>query len=224
MKRLGYTRFVAQGGDRGCGHGADGAAAASGTARHPHQHASDGTTRDCKGAASAARRRPASRPRRHAWDQLDFFYKHGLGYATRWRTAHKRRTRSRIRRSAWRPGCSTTTRQLQAHRTGVRRTAEGLTRDDILDNTTLYWLTNTAVSSARLYWENKLNFFAPKMSPSRCRQRLSLMRSISSEELGGERVSQAHHYNRLEKGGHFAAWEQPQTFSEEFRAAFRALR
>ena len=81
----------------------------------------------------------------------------------RWRTARRRSTRSRIRRSAWRPGCSTTTRAATALIARVfDGQPEGLTRDDILDNVTLYWLTNTAVSSARLYWESKLAFFDAK--------------------------------------------------------------
>ena len=102
---------------------------------------------------------------------------------------------------------------------------EGLTRDDILDNITLYWLTNTAVSSARLYWENKLAFFAPK--------NVSIPVAVSAfpDDIYAAPRSWAEraypkliHYNKLPKGGHFAAWEQPQFFSEEVRAGFRPLR
>jgi hypothetical protein len=102
---------------------------------------------------------------------------------------------------------------------------EGLTRDDILDNVTLYWLTNTAVSSARLYWESKLAFFAPKGVA------IPVAVSAFPDELYTAPRSWAEkaypklmHYNRLPKGGHFAAWEQPQLLSEEIRAAFRSLR
>ncbi len=103
--------------------------------------------------------------------------------------------------------------------------SEGLTRDDILDNVTLYWLTNTAVSSARLYWESKLPFFAPKG--------VALPTAVSAfpDEIYTAPRSWAQraypkliHYNRLEKGGHFAAWEQPAAFSAELRAGFRPLR
>ena len=103
--------------------------------------------------------------------------------------------------------------------------AEGLTRDDILDNITLYWLTGTAVSSARLYWENKLAFFAP--------QNVTVPVAVSAfpDELyqcprsWAERAfPKLVHYNKLDKGGHFAAWEQPALFSAEVRAAFRSLR
>ncbi len=103
--------------------------------------------------------------------------------------------------------------------------AEGLTRNDILDNITLYWLTNTGVSSARLYWENKLAFFAPKHVA------IPVAVSVFPDDIYTAPRSWAEraypkliHYNKLAKGGHFAAWEQPQLFSEEVRAGFRSLR
>jgi pimeloyl-ACP methyl ester carboxylesterase len=102
---------------------------------------------------------------------------------------------------------------------------EGLTRDDVLDNVTLYWLTNTTVSSARLYWESKLDFFAPKHVA------IPVAVSAFPDELYQAPRSWAErayprliYYNKLDKGGHFAAWEQPQVFSEEIRAAFKPLR
>lgn len=102
---------------------------------------------------------------------------------------------------------------------------KGLTRDDVLDNITLYWLTNTAISSARLYWENKLAFFAPKNVA------IPVAVSVFPDDLYAAPrswVERAYpkliHYNKLDKGGHFAAWEQPQLFSEEVRAGFRPLR
>src|SRR5205823_4282775 len=103
--------------------------------------------------------------------------------------------------------------------------AEGLTRNDVLDNITLYWLTNTAVSSARLYWENKLPFFDVK--------NLTIPVAVSAypDEIYQAPRSWAQrafpkliYYNRPEKGGHFAAWEQPQSFCDEMRAAFRPVR
>ncbi len=102
---------------------------------------------------------------------------------------------------------------------------EGLTRDDILDNITLYWLTNTAVSSFRLYWENKLSFVVTKNVA------IPVAVSVFPDELYTVSRSWAEraypkliHYNRLDKGGHFAAWEQPQIFCEEVRTGFRSLR
>ena len=102
---------------------------------------------------------------------------------------------------------------------------EGLTRDDILDNITLYWVTNTGVSSARLYWENSFAFFAPKHVA------IPVAVSAFPDELYQAPRSWAEkaypkliHYNKLDKGGHFAAWEQPEAFTAELRAAFKSLR
>ena len=101
----------------------------------------------------------------------------------------------------------------------------GLSREDVLENITLYWLTNTAISSARLYWENKLAFFSPKG--------VAIPTAVSAfpDELYQCPKSWAEraypnlvYYNKLDKGGHFAAWEQPQLFSQEVRAGFRSLR
>jgi pimeloyl-ACP methyl ester carboxylesterase len=106
---------------------------------------------------------------------------------------------------------------------------EGLTRDDVLDNVTLYWLTNTAISSARLYWDtaqaSSAGFFDPRGI------KIPVAVSAFPDEIYAAPRSWAEqaypkliHYNRLEKGGHFAAWEQPALFSAELRTAFRSLR
>jgi pimeloyl-ACP methyl ester carboxylesterase len=102
---------------------------------------------------------------------------------------------------------------------------EGLTQDDVLDNVMLYWLTNTAVSSARLYWESKLAFFAPKgvaipVAVSAFPDELYQAPRSWTERAYPKLI----HYSKVDKGGHFAAWEQPQLFSEEVRAGFRSLR
>ena len=104
--------------------------------------------------------------------------------------------------------------------------AEGLTRDDVLDNITLFWLTNTAISSARLYWEFPgLPFFSVKGVS------IPVAVSVFPDELYPAPRSWAEraypkliHYNKVDKGGHFAAWEQPQLLSEEVRSGFRSLR
>jgi len=102
---------------------------------------------------------------------------------------------------------------------------EGLTPDDVLDNITLFWLTNTGVSAARLYWENKLPFFTPKGV------KIPVVASAFPDELFQAPRSWAEQaypnlvrYNKLPKGGHFAAWEQPTFLTEEMRAGFRSLR
>ena len=103
--------------------------------------------------------------------------------------------------------------------------AGDLTRDDVLDNITLYWLTNTAISSARLYWENKTNLYLAA--------NVSIPAAVTvfpgeSFQAPQSWTKQAYHkliyFHRAEKGGHFAAWEQPQLFSQEVRAAFKTLR
>jgi pimeloyl-ACP methyl ester carboxylesterase len=100
-----------------------------------------------------------------------------------------------------------------------------LTRDEILDNITLYWLTNTGVSASRLYWEYGGGFFNAK----------GVLIPVAVTVFPGEQyqaprswAEQAYpnliYYNQVDRGGHFAAWEQPQLFTEEVRAAFRSLR
>jgi pimeloyl-ACP methyl ester carboxylesterase len=107
---------------------------------------------------------------------------------------------------------------------------EGLTRDDILDNVTLYWLTNTAISSARLYWDTRHNLPAGGFFDVRG-IKIPVAVSAFAEEIYQAPKSWAEkaypkliYYNRFSKGTHFAAWEQPQAFSEELRASFRSLR
>jgi pimeloyl-ACP methyl ester carboxylesterase len=102
---------------------------------------------------------------------------------------------------------------------------EGLTPDDVLDNITLFWLTNTGVSAARLYWENKLRFFVPKGV------KVPVVASAFPDELYQAPRSWAEQayphlirYTRLPRGGHFAAWEQPTLLCDEIRAGFRSLR
>jgi pimeloyl-ACP methyl ester carboxylesterase len=102
---------------------------------------------------------------------------------------------------------------------------EGLSRDDILDNITLYWLTNTAVSSARLYWEYKGGFFDVRGV------NIPVVVSVFPDEIYAAPETWARrayakliYFHKAAKGGHFAAWEQPTQFSEDLRAGFRSLR
>jgi len=102
---------------------------------------------------------------------------------------------------------------------------EGLSRDDVLDNITLTWLTNTAISSARIYWENKFGFFAPKgvgipVAVSAFPDEVCTTPKSWAEQAYPKLI----YYNKLEKGGHFAAWEQPALLVAEVRAAFKTLR
>jgi pimeloyl-ACP methyl ester carboxylesterase len=228
MKRLGYTQFVAQGGDWGNAVTEQMALQAPPELIGVATNMPATVPADIATALQFGEPPPAglSADERNAWDQLDFFYKHGVGYATE--MANRPQTLyaladSPVGLAAWMLDHDAKSYELIAR--VFDGTPEGLTRDDVLDNATLYYLTNTAVSSARLYWESKLNFFAPKGVA------IPMAVSVFPDEIYAAPRSWAEraypkliHYNRLEKGGHFAAWEQPQLFSEEVRAGFRSLR
>ena len=175
---------------------------------------------------AARRPRGLSADERHAYDQLAFFYAHGLGYAQE--MMNRPQTLygvgdSPVGMAAWMLDHDASSLALMSRVFDGQ--AEGLTRDDILDNATLYWLTNTTVSSARLYWESKLAFFAPKhvaipVAVSAFPDELYQAPRSWTERAYPKLI----HYNRLDKGGHFAAWEQPQLLVTELRAAFKTLR
>ncbi len=228
MKRLGYTRFVAQGGDWGDAVSEQMALQAPPELLGIHTNMPATVPDEIAKALQFGDPAPSglSADERHAYDQLDFFYKHGLAYAQE--MSNRPQTLygiedSPIGLAAWMLDHDARSYELIARVFHGQR--EGLTRDDILDNITLYWLTNTAVSSARLYWENKLAFFAPKGIA------IPVAVSVFPDEIYAAPRSWAEkafpkliHYNRLDRGGHFAAWEQPEIFVQEVRAAFKPLR
>ncbi len=196
MKRLGYTRFVAQGGDWGNAVTEQMALLGAPELIGIHTNMPATVPDDIDTAALAGAPAPSglSADEKHAYDQLAYFYKHGLGYAQE--MANRPQTLygigdSPVGMAAWMLDHDARSLALITRVFDGQR--EGLTRDDVLDNVTLYWLTNTTISSARLYWESKLAFFAPKERPHPGRgERLSGRALSGPAELDREGVSQAH--------------------------------
>jgi pimeloyl-ACP methyl ester carboxylesterase len=228
MKRLGYTRYVAQGGDWGNAVTEQMALLAPPELVAIHTNMPATVPDDIANALKDGKAAPAglTPDEQHAYDQLDTFYKHGLGYAqemtNRPQTLYGIED-SPIGLAAWMLDHDAASQAMIARVFDGQ--TEGLSRDDVLDNVTLYWVTNTGISSARLYWENKLVFFAPKHVA------IPVAVSVFPDEIYAAPKSWAAkaypkliHYNRLPKGGHFAAWEQPQAFIEEIRTSFRSSR
>jgi pimeloyl-ACP methyl ester carboxylesterase len=233
MQRLGYTKYVAQGGDWG-----NAISELMALQRPPgllgiHTNMAATVPADVSHALAMGGPPPASLSpdEQHAWDQLIDFYKNGLGYANE--MSHRPQSLygivdSPVGLAAWMIDHDIRSYQMIAR--VFDGGSEGLSRDDVLDNVTLYWLTNTAISSARLYWDttNKLppgGFFDARGV------QLPVAVSAFAEEIYQAPRSWAEkaypkliHYNKFPKGTHFAAWEQPKAFSEEVRAGFRSLR
>jgi pimeloyl-ACP methyl ester carboxylesterase len=233
MQRLGYTRYVAQGGDWG------NAVSEVMALQEPpgllgiHTNMAATVPPNISSALASHQAPPAdlTAEERNAWDQLVDFYGKGLGYALE--MSNRPQTLygiadSPVGLAAWMIDHDIRSYLMIAR--AFNGQTEGLTPNDILDNVTLYWLTNTAISSARLYWDttqisNGAGFFDVRGV------KIPVAVSVFPDEIYAAPRSWAVraypkliHYNKLDKGGHFAAWEQPELFTAEMRAAFRSLR
>jgi len=233
MQRLGYKKYVAQGGDWG-----NAVSEVMALQQPPgllgiHTNMAATVPPDISRALSAGGPPPAglSADEKHAWDQLDDFFKNGLGYALEMNNRPQTLygiVDSPVGLAGWILDHDIRSYQMIAR--VFDGTPEGLSRDDVLDNITLYWLTNTAISSARLYWDTAHNlppggFFDVRGI------KIPVAVSAFAEEIYQAPKSWAEkaypkliHYGRLPKGTHFAAWEQPDLFVGEMRASFKTLR
>lgn len=231
MKRLGYKKFVAQGGDWG-----NAVTEIMGLMAPPellaiHTNMPATVPAEISKALASGTPPPGlSNDEKHAYDQLDFFYNKGLAYAAemglRPQTLYGI-IDSPIGLASWILDHDAASYELIAR--VFNGQSEGLTRDDILDNITLYWLTNTGITSARLYWEtsrvSKGGFFDPRNVA------IPVAVSVFPDEIYAAPKSWTERaypklifFNKHDKGGHFAAWEQPASLTADLRAAFRTLR
>jgi pimeloyl-ACP methyl ester carboxylesterase len=227
MERLGYKHYVAQGGDWGSFVTEVMALQQPAGLRGIHVNLPSAVPAEILSALPSHTPPPGLTPdEKFAFDRLDYFFVHGLSYAQQ--MANHPQTLygiadSPIGLAAWFLDHDLLSYQM------IRRVfegkIEGLTQDDVLDNITIAWLTNTGISGARLYRENKLPFFATMGV------KLPVAVSAFPEELYQLPRSWAEraypnliHYNKLPKGGHFAAWEQPAHLVDELRAGFKTLR
>ena len=230
MKRLGYEQFVAQGGDWGAVITEIMGVQAAPELLGIHTNMPGVFPVDIDKAASSGALAPSdlSADEKVAYERLQFVYQKGIAYG--YQMGLRPQTLYGIADSPIGLAAYFLDHDARSYELISRVFAgdsAGLTRDDVLDNITIAWLTDTALSGARLYWENwgKLGYFDAKGVS------IPVAVSVFPDELYPAPRSWAEraypkliHYNKLDKGGHFAAFEQPKIFSEELRAGFRPLR
>lgn len=236
MKRLGYSKFVAQGGDWGALVTEAMAKQAPPELQAIHVNLPAAAPPEVMQALHSHSPPPSglTTEEQRAFEKIQAFLAKGVAYALEMATRPQTLygiADSPVGLAAWlldhgdgdAQPAATITAALAKPTAG--QPADELTRDDVLDNITLFWLTNTGVSAGRLYWENKFPFFLA----------LNVSIPVAVSAFPGELYQAPRswaerayprliHYNQPVKGGHFAAWEQPQIFSSELRAAFRTLR
>jgi pimeloyl-ACP methyl ester carboxylesterase len=229
MRRLGYTRFVAQGGDWGAQITDVMGAEAPPELLGIHSNMPGTIPPDVSKALASGGSAPSglSVDETRAWEQLKFLYTKGIGYATEMNLRPQTLyglADSPVALAAWMLDHDARSYE------DIARAFEGdpvgnLTRDEVLDNITLTWVTNTGVSSGRLYWENTLGFFdvkgvsVPAAVSVFPRELYQAPRSWTQQAY-----PKLIYFNEVGEGNHFAAWQEPNLFTTEVRAAFRSLR
>jgi pimeloyl-ACP methyl ester carboxylesterase len=237
MKRLGYAQFVSQGGDLGAGVCTAMAKHAPSELLGIHTNFPGTIPSDIAKALQCGDAPPSglSADERRAYEQLTLLFTKRRAYAqlmaTRPQTLYGLAD-SPVGLGAYmfdhgdgysQPAASITSAVLG--RTVNGHSAGDLTRDDVLDDFTLYWLTNTAVSAARFYWENHINLYNAADVSIPAAVSVFPGENYQAPQSWTERAyHKLIYYNQVDRGGHYAAWEQPQLFTVELRAAFKSLR
>jgi pimeloyl-ACP methyl ester carboxylesterase len=233
MQRLGYAKYVAQGGDWGNAVSEVMALKAPPALLAISTNMPATVPPDVAKGLALHEAPPASltADERNAWNQLDYFYNRGLGYAIEMNNRPQTLygiVDSPVGLAGWMLDHDIRSYQMIARAFDGKE--EGLTRDDVLDNVTFYWLTNTAISSGRLYWDTRQLPAKGGFFDARGVQ-IPVAVSCFPDEIYAAPKSWAEkayprliHYNKLPRGGHFAAWEQPVFFVSEMRASFKSLR
>jgi pimeloyl-ACP methyl ester carboxylesterase len=229
MKRLGYERYVAQGGDWGAIVVDVMATQAPKGLLGIHTNMAGIFPADIDAAAFSGAPAPAglSADEKVAYERVQFVYQKGIAYG--FQMGLRPQTLYGIADSPVGLAAYFLDHDARSYALIARvfdGQSEGLTRDDVLDNVTITWLTNTGVSGGRLYWEYWGKSFFNSKGVS-----IPVAVSVFPDELYPAPRSWAEkaypkliHYNRLPKGGHFAAWEQPELFCDEVRTGLRSLR
>jgi len=235
MTRLGYTKYVAQGGDWGAVITDEMGAQAPAELLGIHTNMPAAVPPDVSKALASKvlgdgdpRPSDLSAEETRAYDRLSFFYSKGLGYALemglRPQTLYGLAD-SPIALAAWMIDHDAWSYDDIAQAFVDGKPVDGLTRDELLDNITLAWLTNTGISSARLYWENKLGFFDVKGVTVPAAVSVFPRELYQAPRSWAERAyPNLIYFNEVDRGNHFAAWQEPELFTTEVRAAFRSLR
>jgi len=228
MKRLGYTKFVAQGGDWGAVITELMGVQAPPELLGIHTNMPGAVPPEIDKAAATGAPMPdgLSPEEKLAFERLQLVYSKGVAYG--YQMGLRPQTLYGIADSPVGLAAYFLDHDAWSYALIARvfaGEAAGLTRDDVLDNVTIAWLTNTAISGARLYWENKFTYFGVKgvsvpVAVSSFPDEIDLCPRSWAERAYPNLI----HYNKLDKGGHFAAFEQPQLLSEEIRVGFRSLR